>query len=327
MLDYQPTDILPNRKAQSGRKSIDAKLIVLLQDLSRNTGYAWPSNFWLSAKIGVDPRTIQNSLGRLVAKGKIRIEYPKGESRRLIPIWGEEITPAVNNFFTPSNTEREKEKEQHKTVCCFPVSPPKTQSPKPTYLLVDDGTITPKWDQWRKPTQIPTQIPTPPPPKPELSPLVQKLVTEGVSESVAKQLVAKTPERIDPQIIAMAAKKIAPDNPGAYLAKAIRENYSAPPATTRPIKSLEVDQQAISDARTRSAIRIQEDAHSRAVEAWTKALSPAELSALNARLLQENPELKSEGPTVQRLALIPLRQSAARTALGIPQTLRTSADS
>lgn len=173
----------------------------------------------------------------------------------------------------------------------------------------------------------------PPEAKPEPTGLERELVERGVTRAVAADLVRDFPEdRIKAQIEQVdwlrekKPQKIG--DLGAYLTKAIREDF-APPA------SFEGKAQRAAKEAARRAASEQVDAVRQAklrereaeaqIQAYWEALTPEERSAFDTEALaQADPDARvayeKATPQVKRLLLVALREALVRHRLGLPAT-------
>ena len=131
----------------------------------------------------------------------------------------------------------------------------------------------------------------------QLSELERELVLRGVTESSARELAAEySEERVRTQIehidfvVETEPKKIA--NRGAYLAKAIRDNFDAPPdfepkATREERKRVEQEQRRQKEAQERAvrAEKRREDEMQRKVQEYWDTLNKDEQQELETRAL------------------------------------------
>lgn len=169
--------------------------------------------------------------------------------------------------------------------------------------------------------------------EPEPTGLEAELVTRGVTRGVAAELVRDYPEdrirgKVDQVdwLRAKNPKKIA--DVGAYLAEAIRKNYSAPAGFESGADRArrEEDQRAqrrreAEDRQRQNAQKARERAEQARVDAYWSGLSPEQQARLDAdALARADPETKagceSGLPPVRRLCIKLTREAYIRTLLG-----------
>ena len=123
-----------------------------------------------------------------------------------------------------------------------------------------------------------------------LSPLAQRLVEAGVSRQTAQALAHAEPEECERQLLYLPYREAR--DPGAVLAKAIREGWSAPPAWVQAEKEKKV-RARVEEKRAEVTARAEKSSQSEAeFDAWWAAL-PAKRQAqittqATAELRREN---------------------------------------
>jgi Replication initiator protein A len=170
------------------------------------------------------------------------------------------------------------------------------------------------------------------PPEPEPTGLERELVARGVTGSVAAELVRDFPEdRIRRQVeIVDWLRETKPKrikDLGAYLAKAIREDYAAPAGFEGRAEraAREAADRAAHDrevAARQSKARAQEERDR--VRAYWEALSPERRAALDAEALasadpaDRAAHAAATAPPVRRMLQAGLRDAHIRRLLGLP---------
>ena len=170
------------------------------------------------------------------------------------------------------------------------------------------------------------------PPEPEPTGLERELVERGVTRAVAADLVREFPEeRIRRQVEVLdwlhATKPKRIKDLGAYLVKAVREDYAAPAGFEGKAERVEretaarAEQEREEQAR-RSKVGVRE-AEARIASYW-KGLTPDEQERLEAEaLVSADPADRAayEGattPQARRLLLVGLRDAVIRRRLELP---------
>jgi replication initiator protein A len=171
----------------------------------------------------------------------------------------------------------------------------------------------------------------PPEPEPEPTGLEKELVDRGVTRSVAAELVRDFPaDRITAQLEQLdwlrETKPKRIKDLGAYLAKAIREDYAAPAgfegraerAARETARRAAIDQ----EAEVRRAKAREQEERDR-VRAYWEALPPERRAALEAEALAgADPEARAAyeaaSSPARRLLQVGLRNALIRRLLGLP---------
>ncbi|MGE5757009.1 MAG: hypothetical protein ACM35G_15065 [Planctomycetaceae bacterium] len=171
--------------------------------------------------------------------------------------------------------------------------------------------------------EIEQPSPAPPPPS-GLTPLEEELINRGVTASTARKLVAEYPEeRIRRQLehadflVETGAKEIS--NRGAYLAKAMREDFAPPPGfESQAVRAKRQEAEGAKrrreqqEARRRRAEQAREQAEQARILEYWNGLDPDEQRRLEAEALEQSEEPAASTYREMLGARNPLAPSALR---------------